>query len=63
MPTATSWGFAVPTSRTSKTLRMDPRLWDALNKVAEKRRRSVNNLIEDILATHIEVSEEWALAE
>ena len=46
--------------RVAKTLRLAPDTWEALERMARKDRRSVSNLIQDILETHIDAQEGWS---
>lgn len=42
-----------------RSIRIDAEILAALEAQAKKDRRSVNNLIEMILSTHLDVSEGW----
>lgn len=46
-------------NRQSRTIRLAPETWAALERLANKDRRSVNNLVEKVLETHLDVQEAW----
>lgn len=49
----------MPEKTIVRSIRLEPELWRALEGLAKKDRRSVNNLIAHVLATHCDVQEAW----
>ena len=46
-------------NRQSRTIRLEPELWAALDRLAAKHKRSTSNLVAKVLETYVDVNEGW----